>query len=116
MKRWIFLLVLPFLFISAAYSIEKQASILHGRIVTSDPTAIEVFILDNDGSILDLGSLTKDGTFKLDLSVMDEPVKAEVYKLTLEVKKKTGSKRRFPLKPYIKKFDDTVELKPIIFN
>ena len=116
MKRWIFLLLLPFLLIHAVYGIEKQASILQGRVVTSDPANIEVFILDKDGSILDLGSLTKDGTFKLDLSVMDEPIEAEVDQLTLEIKKKTGSKRRFPLKPYIKKFDETVELKPIIFN
>ncbi len=116
MKRRILLLALSLLAVTTVTAAELMASTLKGRIITSNPKQVEVFITENDGSILDLGDIDQTGQFQLDISVMDEPSYAEVNKLFLEIREKKGPKQRFAVKQYLKRFDETVELRPIVLN
>ena len=94
---------------------EKLATVLKGQIVGNNLEEIQVFVTESDGSILDMTNLTPAGIYELDLTIMDMPSHAEVKKLILEVKNKSG-KKKFPVKQYINIFADTVLLTPISFN
>ena len=88
-------------------------------IVKYDPDIKDIEIsslTESDGSILDMSNISAAGIFKLDLTIMDMPSQPEVKKLILEVKNKSGAKRKFAVKKYLKTFADTVLLRPIIFN
>ena len=116
MKNWLLLITLSFLLATSAVSAEKLATVLKGQIVTNNPAAIQVLITESDGSILDMTNISEAGIYKLDLTIMDMPTHAEVKKLILEVKNKSGAKRKFAVKKYITNFGDTVLVRPIIFN
>ena len=47
---------------------------------------------------------------------MDTPSLSEVKKLIVEVKDKSGTKKKFYVIKYLNIFGDTVLLKPITFN
>lgn len=116
MKKWLTLLALSFILsINSAYAVEL-ATILRGKIVTTNPAGVQVLITEKDGSILDMTSISSAGVYNLDLTIMDTPSKSEVKELILEVKNKTGAKRKFKLNNYLLSFGDTVLLKPIIFK
>lgn len=116
MKNWLLIITLPFVLATSAVGAESLATVMKGQIVTNNPADIQVLISESDGSILDMSSLSTAGTYKLDLTIMDIPSQSEVKKLILEVKSKTGSKRKFAVKKYLNTFADTVLLRPIIFN
>ena len=101
---------------TSAVCAETLATVLEGQIVTNNPADIQVLISESDGSILDMSGLSTAGMYKLDLTIMDTPSQSEVKKLTIEVKSKTGTKRKFAVKKYLNTFADTVLLRPIIFN
>ena len=61
-------------------------------------------------------SISQNGTFILDLTIMDIPSFSEVKKLVIEVKSKSGLKKNFPVKQYLNDFNDTVLLNPIILE
>ena len=116
MKNWLLLLTLNFILATGIANAETLATVLKGQIVTNNPADIQVLITESDGSILDMTNLSTAGIYKLDLTIMDMPSQSEVKKLILEVKNKTGSKRKFAVKKYLDTFADTVLLRPIIFN
>ncbi len=116
MKNWLLLISLPFVLATSAVSAETLATVLKGQIVTNNPADIQVLITESDGSILDMTNISATGIFKLDLTIMDMPSQTEVKKLILEVKNKSGAKRKFAVKKYLNTFADTVLLRPIIFN
>ena len=116
MKKWILLFLAPVLFHINVLSAEQLATTLRGKIVTSNPTGMQVLITESDGSILDMSDISAKGIYHLDLTVMDEPSQAEVKKLIVEVKDKSGKKRKFLVNRYLSSFDDTVLLKPIPLN
>lgn len=116
MKNRLLLITLFFVFATNAISAELLATVLKGQIVTSNPAGVQVMITESDGSILDMTSITAAGIYQLDLTIMDTPSHSEVKKLILEVKNKSGSKRKFAIKNYLNSFGDVVLLKPIIFN
>jgi len=116
MKRWTLLIAIPFMLTMNTVYAEKLAIELKGKIVTNDPANIQVLITESDGSILDMTNISAAGVYKLDLTIMDTPSHSEVKKLIVEVKNKTGAKRKFLVKKYLNVFDDVVLLKPIIFN
>ena len=115
MKKWIFLLAIPFMFTTNTAYAEKLASVLEGKIMSKNLSEIQVLVTESDGSILDMTNLSATGVFKLDLTIMDEPSQSEVHKLILEVKNKAGKKKKYQVKHYIKVFNDTVLLRPISF-
>ena len=92
---------------------EKLASILSGKIISSNLSDIQVLIKESDGSILDMTDLSSNGTYNLDLTIMDTPSQTEVNKLIMEVKNKSGKNKTVHVNQYIKVFADTVMLKPI---
>lgn len=117
MKKQVLLITSLLLFsISILYSQEKLATVLQGKIIAPNLSEIEVFIKESDGSILDMTDATAAGTFSLDLTIMDIPSLAEVKKLTLEVKSKSGFKQNFSVNQYLNEFNDTVVLNPIILK
>lgn len=95
---------------------EQLATELRGKIIAANLSDIEVFIKESDGAILDMTGISQNGTFKLDLTIMDIPSFTEVKKLIIEVKSKSGLKKNFPVKQYLSDFNDTVILNPIIIE
>lgn len=95
---------------------EKLASVLKGKIIATNLSNIEVMVKESDGSILDMTDVSSNGVFKLDISIMDIPSLAEVKKLIVEVKDKSGTKKNYFVKKYMNDFNDTVILEPIIFE
>lgn len=75
-----------------------------------------MLIKESDGSILDMTDLSSNGTYNLDLTIMDTPSQTEVNKLVVEVKNKSGNKKDFNVNQYINIFADTVMLKPIVLK
>ena len=116
MKKWIFLLTIPFILTTNTAYAEKLASILEGKVMCQNISEIQVLVTENDGSILDMTNLSAAGVYKLDLTIMDTPSQSEVNKLILEVKNKAGTKTKYQVKQYLKVFDDTVLLRPVVFD
>jgi hypothetical protein len=116
MKRWTVLIAIPFMLTMNTVYAEKLATVLQGKVITNNPANIQVLITESDGSILDMTNVSATGMYKLDLTIMDTPSHSEVKKLIVEVKNKTGAKRKFAVKKYLNTFDDIVLLRPIIFN
>lgn len=92
---------------------EKLATVLRGKIITHNSSEIEVLIKESDGSILDMTDISASGIYNLDLTIMDKPSQSEVRRLIVEVKSKSGAKKKFSVSQYMNVFDDTVLLKPI---
>ena len=113
-KRILLITVLTILTANFAYA-EKLATVLRGKIIASNLSNLEVLVKESDGSILDMTDVNATGTFNLDISVMDISSLPEVIKLIVEVKDKSGMKKNFHVKKYMKDFNDTVMLEPIIF-
>lgn len=95
---------------------EKLATVLTGQIIGSIPVDLQVFITESDGSILDMTSVSKTGTYSLDLTIMDSPSFPEVNKLILELRSKFSKKQKYYVKNYLKSFDDTVIVRAIVFK
>jgi len=113
MKKQVLLIAGLFvLSINTLYA-EKLASVLRGQIIANNFSDVEVMIKESDGSILDMTDLSISGFYNLDLTIMDTPSIVEVKKLILEVKSKTGIKKKIHVRDYMNVFDDTVLLKPI---
>ena len=53
---------------------EQLATELRGKIIAANLSDIEVFIKESDGAILDMTGISENGTFKLDLTIMDIPL------------------------------------------
>lgn len=116
MKKWILVIAIPLLLMTNSAFAEKLATVLKGQIIGSIPADLQVFITESDGSILDMTSVSKAGTYSLDLTIMDLPSSPEVNKLILELKSKSSKKQKYFVKNHLKSFDDTVIVKPIAFK
>jgi len=95
---------------------EKLATTLKGQVVANNPAGLRVMVMESDGSILDMTDTSAEGVYKLDLTVMDTPSQDEVKKLIVEVRDKSGTKKKIPVAKYLNIFDETVLLRPIILN
>ena len=93
---------------------EKLATVLRGKIIANNLSDIQVIIKESDGSILDITDISSAGIYSLDLTIMDTPSLAEVNKLIIEVKSKSGNKKFVRVSKYLSVFADTVLLKPIV--
>lgn len=112
-----FLSIIAFLVLTTnVFAAEPLASVLKGQVVANNPEGLRVVVTEKDGSILDMGETNKDGVFKLDLTVMDTPSEAEVMKLNLKVRGKSGAQKSISVAKYLNIFSDTVLLRPISLN
>ncbi len=117
MNKRILLVAAFFVLNSTPLYAEKLATVLRGKIIASNLSDIQVMIKESDGSILDMTDIsTSTGTYNLDLTIMDTPSLAEVKKLIVEVKNKSGKKRNYRVNQYMVDFNDTVSLNPIILE
>lgn len=116
MKKRILLLAALFIFNTNILYAEELATILKGKIIATNLSDIQVLLKESDGIILDMTDVSATGIFNLDLTIMDTPSLSEVKKLIVEVKNKSGAKKNFSVNQYMKNFDDTVILKPIILE
>ena len=77
---------------------------------------LSVFLLDKDGTILDIATLDSNGNYMLDLTVMDDPVYDELLKLKLRIADKKGIKKEVRVSKNIVEFvDKKVKLEPLNF-
>lgn len=114
-KQILFIAALFILNINLLYA-EKLATILRGKIIANNLSNIEVIIKESDGIILDMTDISITGFYNLDLTIMDTPSQAEVRKLIVEVRNKSGDKKEVHVSQYLNVFDDTVLLKPIVLK
>lgn len=78
--------------------------------------SISVFLLDKDGSILDIGTLNEQGNYQLDATVMDDPVYKQLVKLSLRIKDKKGRQKDIKIADNIESFlDNKVKIGVIVF-
>lgn len=115
-KSWILSIVTLFIFSANIVYAEKLATVLKGQVVANNPAGLRVMVMESDGSILDMTDTSAEGVYKLDLTVMDTPSQDEVKKLIVEVRDKSGTKKKIPVAKYLNIFDETVLLRPIILN
>ena len=116
MKRWILSILTLLLFATNGAHAEKLATKMKGQIVADNPAGLRVMVTESDGSILDITDATAAGLYQLDLTVMDTPSQAEVKKLFIVVRDKSGIIKKVAVESYLNIFDDTVILRPIILN
>ncbi len=116
MKKQIIFIITLFVLNTPVLYAEKLASVLSGKIISRNLAGVEIIMKESDNSILDMTDTTPTGSYKLDLTIMDTPSRTEVDKLIIEIKSKTGIKKKVNVKDYMRIFDDTVLLNPIILN
>lgn len=84
-----------------------NVEVLRGNVKTIlDKKNISVFLLDKDGSILDITGLDGQGNFQIDPTVMDDPSYNELIKLKLRIKDKKGNKKDIGISNNIDEFID----------
>ena len=84
-----------------------DVEMLSGKVKTIlDKKTISVFLLDKDGSILDIAHLDKQGNYHIDPTVMDNPEYIELTKLKLLIKNKSGAKKEVKISENIDAFID----------
>lgn len=116
MKNKILLVIALISLSTSVLHAENLATVLRGKIIANNFSEVQVIIKESDGSILDITDISKTGAYNLDLTIMDTPSQAEVRKLIIEVKNKSGKKKVVQVRKYIRVFADTVLLKPILLR
>lgn len=84
-----------------------DVEILNGKVQTVlNKKDISVFLLDKDGSILDIAGLDNKGGFSLDITVMDDPVYKELIKLNIRIALKNDIKKDVNISKILEEFVD----------
>ena len=92
---------------SQSLSAATDVEILTGKVQTIlSKKDISVFLLDKDGSILDIAGLDNKGNFSLDLTVMDDPVYDKLIKLNIRIALKNGVKKDVKISKILEEFVD----------
>ena len=99
------------------FSAGGQVDLLSGKVQTIySKKEISVFLLDTDGSILDIGTLDTQGNYQLDLTVMDDPMYEILVKLKVRLQDKKGNKKEVKISESIEQFiDKKVKLEQLTF-
>lgn len=114
----VFVIVIVFLAgYSPCYSADASVEVLYGKVKTVlAKKSISVFLLDSDGSILDIAGLDAQGNYKLDPTVMDNPTYKELVKLKVRFNNKKGVTKEVNISNNIDQFlDGKVKLGTQIF-
>ena len=103
--------------VSQGFAADTAVETVHGQVRTIlDKKSISVFLLDKDGSILDIGNVNAQGGFQLDATVMDDPIYKELVKLNLRVRDKKGRQKDYKISENIDSFlDNKVKIGVLIF-
>ena len=103
--------------VSQGFAADAAVETVHGQVKTIlDKKNISVFLLDIDGSILDIGSINAQGNFQLDATVMDDPVYKELVKLNVRLKDKKGKQKDYKISENIDSFSNNkVKIRALIF-
>lgn len=99
------------------FAADANVEVLSGHVKTVlEKKDISVFLLDKDGSILDITGLDGQGNFQIDPTVMDDPLYSELTKLKLIIKYKKGTQKEVKISENIDEFlDKKVKLGDQIF-
>ena len=116
MKNYALVIIALLTLSTTALHAENLATVLRGKIISSNLSEIQVVIKESDGSILDMADISRTGSYDLDLTIMDTPSLPEVNKLIIEVKNKAGQKKVIRVNKYLNVFAETVLLKPIVLQ
>lgn len=112
-RSWISSIVVYLVLAGHVVVAEPLATVMKGQIVATTPEKLRVMIAEKDGSILDIAEPNRGGVFKLDLTIMDTPSLSEVMELDLQIRDKSGLRKKVPVAKYLNIFGDTVLLRPI---
>jgi len=118
--------IFPSLFIAASIFIftynqssaeDVSVDVLSGKVKTVlEQKNISIFLLDDDGSILDIASLDGKGNFQLDPTVMDDPVYQKLAKLKIRFRDRKGRQKEILISENIENFvDNKLKLSAQIF-
>lgn len=111
----LYLLLFGLFYLVTGYSAVEYAFNLQGSVKANGPVdKISVVLLEADGTMLDVSNVRADGTFTIDLGVLDEPTFEEVKKLDLQLER-GSNKKKVRLLNYIKDMSKTVHLRQIPF-
>lgn len=111
----LFVLLFALFYSVSGNSAVQYAFNLKGSVKADGPVdKISVVLLESDGTILDVSSVRDDGSFIIDLGVLDEPTFEEVKKLYLQLER-GDNKKKIRLLNYIKEMSKTVHLRTVPF-
>lgn len=83
--------VVTFTTCGSAFAATGTVDVLLGKVQTViSKKKLTVFLLDRDGSILDLTVPDSNGNFKLDVTIMDDPLYKNLIKLKVRISEKKG--------------------------
>jgi len=105
----------------AHYSIvsaaEKNVDVISGKIKTIlAKQTVTVFLIDTDGSILDISGLDKEGNYQMDATILDEPIYDKVRPLDLVFKDKKGREKKVKITSNIGKFSNNkIQIIDLVF-
>ena len=91
--------------------------ILQGKVQTIlSKKKLTVFLLDTDGSILDITAPDSGGNFKLDVTIMDDPLYKNLIKLKVRVSVKKGAVKEYKISDSVAEYvGSKVTLRPLAF-
>ena len=86
------LLAVTFAINNPGYAATGAVDVLQGKVQTVvAKKKLTVFLLDKDGSILDIAVPDSNGNFKLDVTIMDDPFYEKLIKLKVRISEKKGA-------------------------
>jgi hypothetical protein len=101
----------------SAFAAEVTVDVLQGKVQTIiAKNKLTIFLLDRDGSILDLTAPDSNGNFKLDVTIMDDPLYKNLVKLKVRISEKKGVVKEFKIIDNIaESIGSKVTLRPLNF-
>lgn len=112
-----FLVVTIYIIFTTTAIAAGNVDILKGKVYGAGAqSALSVFLLDKDGSILDISTPDTKGNFSIDVTIMDEPSYQELMKLKLRIANKKGMKKDYIISERVEQYVDTeVVIEPLRF-
>lgn len=100
--------VVTFTMCGSTIAATGTVDVLQGKIQTVIPKKkLTVFLLDRDGSILDLTVPDSNGNFKLDVTIMDVPLYKNLIKLKIRISEKKGVVKEFKISDNVAAYVET---------
>lgn len=109
--------VVTFTTCGSTFAATGTVDVLLGKVQTViSKKKLTIFLLDRDGSILDLTVPDRNGNFKLDATIMDDPTYSNLIKLKIRISEKKGVVKEYKISDNVAEYVGTkVTLSPQAF-
>lgn len=116
LKMFVFAVV-TFTMSTSAFAAPGTVEVLQGKVQTIiSKKKLTVFLLDRDGSILDITAPDSNGNYKLDVTIMDDPLYKNLIKLKVRISEKKGVVKEYNISDNVAEYTGTkVTLRPLAF-